>query len=130
MSNIKNLPNQKLRQKKSSVVPFKRGERCIVINLEEKINKAIELRLGRFVKEIQRIKAKQKKLEARHKAKHPKGTIESIEKIKQRQPTFKQKSKQTIKPNKNSTTNKKTKKQKPELEPGPLTRGLRNGRKN
>lgn len=110
MSNIKKLPSRKLTQKKSSVVPFKRGERCIVIPLEEKINKAIELRLGRFVKEIQLIKAKQKKLEARHKAKHPKGTIESIGKMKQPKSTLKQKSKQTIKPIKNNTSNKKTKK--------------------
>jgi len=110
MSNIKKLPNRKLTQKKSSVVPFKRSERCNVIHLEEKINKAIELRLGRFVREIQLIKAKQKKLEARHKAKHAKGTIESIGKMKQRPSTLKQKSKQKIKPNKNNTHNKKTKK--------------------
>ncbi len=63
-------------------MPLSRDEHCIIINLEEKINKAIELRLEKFVKEIQQIKTKQKKLEARHKAKHKKGTITSIEKMK------------------------------------------------
>jgi hypothetical protein len=106
MSNIKKLPTRKLTQKKSSVVPFKRGEHGTVINLEEKINKAIELRLGKFVKEIQRLKAKQKKIEAREKIKCEKGNIEPIEKIKQ----IKAKEKQKTKSIKNKKNTKKPKK--------------------
>jgi len=46
MSNIKKLPKQKSTKKKSSVVRFsKKSELGTVVNLEEKINKAIELRL-------------------------------------------------------------------------------------
>lgn len=97
MTNIKKLPHKKPTKKKSSVVPFtKRVERGVVVNIEEKINKAIELRLGRFVREIQTIKAKQKKLEARQKAKREKGTIEPIGKTK------KTKSKNKNKNNKNN----------------------------
>lgn len=84
MSNIKKLSSVKSKKKKSSVVPLfgKSRERGIVINMEEQINKAIEARLGRFVKEIQAVKAKQKKIEARQKAKHEKCIIESIQKTK------------------------------------------------
>ncbi len=106
MSNIKKLPTQKLKQKKSSLSPFKPDERCVILNLEEKINKKIELRLGRFVKEIQLIKAKQKKSDARHKGKHAKATIESIGKVKKTKSILKQK----IKPRKNNTSHKKPKK--------------------
>jgi hypothetical protein len=84
MSNIKKLSSVKTRKKKSSVVPlFAKSRECgVVINMEAQINKAIEARLGRFVKEIQAVKAKQKKIEARQKAKHQKCTIESIQKTK------------------------------------------------
>lgn len=105
MSNIKKLPKRKLTQKKSSVVPFKRDNQCTVINLEEKINKAIELRLGQFVKEIQQIKIKQRKLEARHKMPHLDGTVKPFEKQKQPKTKLKQK-----KSTKNKSRGKKTKK--------------------
>lgn len=106
MSNIKKLPNQKSTQKKSSVVPFtKRGERGVVVNIEEKINKAIELRLGRFVKEIQSIKAKQKRIEARQKAKRAKGIVEPIGQTKKMRSKIKPKLKSTK--NKNKPKNKK-----------------------
>lgn len=106
MSNIKKLSNQKSTQKKSSVVPFgKRGERGVVVNIEEKINKAIEIRLGRFVKEIQLIKAKQKKLEVRQKAKREKGIVEPIGQMKKTKSKLKPKLKSPK--NKNKQKNKK-----------------------
>lgn len=93
MSNIKKLPTRKLTKKKSSVVPFKRGEQGKVVNIEERVNRAIELRLEKFVKEIQTLKAKQKKLEARRKITHEKCEIEPIGKIKKKQSSKKTKPK-------------------------------------
>ncbi len=65
MSNIRKFPTKKKSTSGSSSSGNFGGE---VIDIEKKINETIERQLGKFVKEIQELKAKQKKLEAYQKA--------------------------------------------------------------
>ncbi len=65
MSNIKQFPAKNKSGLSPSVPHDPKAE---VVNIEQKINEAIECRLGNFVKEIQALKTKQKKIEAYQKA--------------------------------------------------------------
>lgn len=72
MSNVKQFPTKKRLEMRNQVsharVCADRAHEGEIVDIEEKINAAIQERLGKFVKEIQALKTKQKKLEDYQKA--------------------------------------------------------------
>lgn len=65
MSIVRKFPTKKKSRSEPAITEKSNGA---VVNIDKKINHAIQQRLSSFVKEIQEIKTKQKKIEAYQKA--------------------------------------------------------------